>query len=400
MRRGLTRLTAVSLSLLIADPQSIGAAAIAWPGAPAAAWKGLPPPAAIGLHPAALKFPPAQDAKSHHHPESHFSRVLAEASSLWSGLRGMAQDWLVDDAFSSLQAQAAWLMEQTPPVTESAPELKLPMPRQVPRTQEQAPSPLPLPPSEDALPDTTYQPIRELTVVMPTPEPLPPPLAQTAVPPAPATPVNELSRLVRYPSLRRMPSFLDFRLPRLGPMSPAESRGILPRLDGRWFESNGLRMRVNYLNPLAMSRASGLGVEYKEAGRRALNPSEVLPESYWGIYAIYHAGQTVQFEIELENAGAGVLSGLAVNSRQEVLNRQGGAGRQLRQEPLNFKVENLAPGEKTKIRSSFKITSRWAQDGSFEQTHVRVTGHQPGTRTETVLMDAPQAGIIDPPPDI
>ena len=321
----------------------------------------------------------------------------------------MAREWLSDDSFWSLQSSAAWLWERPLPAA-PAPETadtsaKLPMPRRELKPDAASrPSPMPVPPllPEQSASGQGFAAARELHVAPPPSQPQVPSAAEiipSALPEPLPRPVNDLSRLVRYPSLRKIPSFMSFGITRLNTRRLSLSLGILPRLDGRWIKGRGVRLRVNYLNPLAFSRANGIGVEYQEIGRRVLNRGEVLPRSHWGAYAIYHRGQTVQYEIEMENTGATPISRITIFSNQEVLNPQGGRGRRLGEDTRTFPVAVLGPGEKARIKASFRITANWARDGSFEQTHVKVTGHTPGLAIEETLLDAPQAGIVDPPPE-
>lgn len=244
-------------------------------------------------------------------------------------------------------------------------------------------------------------------------------LVARPVPVAPAKPVepkpvNDKKNLRRFPRLNAAKSnwFKPFTLSnvwreeggpsRIGTMArlprAQEPARVLPRLDGEWHKGEGIRFRVNYLNPVGFSRADEHGLLYNELGRFMQNPGEVLPRAYWGTYAIYRHGQTVDYEIEIENVGTKPIKNMDVLARQEVLSPLGGPGEALPGGVGRFQVPSLAPGQRVKLKNGFKVTSDWRFHGSFEQTHLRVTGAVQRGKPK-LLAQAYQAGIIDPPPD-
>jgi hypothetical protein len=172
----------------------------------------------------------------------------------------------------------------------------------------------------------------------------------------------------------------------------------MPRVEGAWNEGKGIRFRIVYLNPVGFSQADGRGFQYNIAGKMMQNPAEVVPQQYWGTYAVYQHGQQVDYQIEVENTGKTPIKNMTVVAAQEVLNREGKAGQRLPTEAGRTNVPVVNPGQTVRLRNSFKITSDWAWHGSLEQTHVRVTAGS-GANQDT-LAEAYQAGIIDPPPDI
>ncbi|MBI5239483.1 MAG: hypothetical protein HY926_03355 [Elusimicrobia bacterium] len=215
----------------------------------------------------------------------------------------------------------------------------------------------------------------------------------------PPQPVNDRRNLFRYPRLRPVAWLSDFRGRGARASGISHSQSVMPRLDGRWIDGHGLRYRVNYLNPKGFSRASGQGVEYMERGRRMLNRGEVLPRKLWDTYAIYAHGDTVDYEVEIQNTAEEPLHDVAVLVSEEVLNRQGGAGQPLNPAQLLRLQGTLAPGRGTKLRGSFPIVINWVFQGSFEQTHVRVSAKTGAEAQPTVRGEAYQAGVIDPPPE-
>lgn len=169
---------------------------------------------------------------------------------------------------------------------------------------------------------------------------------------------------------------------------------LISKMEGAWNQGRGIRYRIIYLDPVAFSQAGEGGFQYQLAGKFMANPSEKVPRQYWGTYPIYRHGQDVNYEIEVENTGSAPLRGVTILAAQEVFNPEGKEGARLPTETGEGRIALVKPGERVKVRNSFKVTSDWAWHGSLEQTHVKVAAG------ETILAQAYQAGIIDPPPDL
>lgn len=179
-------------------------------------------------------------------------------------------------------------------------------------------------------------------------------------------------------------------------------RKLIQKLEGKWQEGKGIRFRVNYLNPVAFSVADQGGMTYKEAGHYMKNSGEKLPPEYWGQYAIYHHGQKVDYEIEVENTGKKALQGVRIMAAQEVFSREGAQGKVLPDQVKELSVDSIAPAKKAIVKNSFTVTSDWTYHGSLEQTHIKIAAGAATVAAATpaqLLADVYQAGIIDPPPD-
>jgi hypothetical protein len=216
-----------------------------------------------------------------------------------------------------------------------------------------------------------------------------------------SAPVNDDAKVLRYPRLAACPGCFD-PLPRLahGAAPSSKPAPVLPRIEGKWKEGRGLRFRVAYLDAVGFSAADEHGIQYSLNGKRAHNPSEVVPKGYWGTYAVYTHGQRVDYRIEIENTGDAPIRDLSVMAAQEVFNREGGPGLRLPSEVGRANAAQLGPGERLVVSNHFVVDSDWRYDGSLEQTHVLVTGALGNEASRGILAEAYQGGIIDPPPDL
>ncbi len=212
-----------------------------------------------------------------------------------------------------------------------------------------------------------------------------------------AHPINDVKNIRQFPHLNPSKAFA-FKMPGLD--HRRLNKGVAARMEGSWNQGKGIRFRIVYLNPVGFSQADGAGFKYNMPGKLLENPAEVLPTEYWGNYAIYNHGQTVNYVVEVQNTGTKAIKGMTVVAAQEVFSREGKAGRRLPTEAGVQKIETLNPGETVKLRNQFKITSDWAWHGSLEQTHVLMTSQSGVGGTTETLAEAYQAGLIDPPPDL
>jgi hypothetical protein len=169
---------------------------------------------------------------------------------------------------------------------------------------------------------------------------------------------------------------------------------------GPWrLAARGLRVRVVYFKPIALSRYDGHGSQYLIPGRSGgLDANARLPRKYWGTYPVYRHGQTVEFEVEVLNLGPDHYTDVVIAARQETFDPRGKAGEMLPAavtESPNGAI--LEPGDRLQLRGSFEITSDWETQGSLEQTHVVVWGVRNQAEAPEKAADMPQAGLIDPP---
>ncbi|MBI3549576.1 MAG: hypothetical protein HY078_11100 [Elusimicrobia bacterium] len=180
----------------------------------------------------------------------------------------------------------------------------------------------------------------------------------------------------------------------------ANSRSHHPvqaRSEGIWHRAGTLRLRVTYLSPEGWSYADGSGLRYEIPGFSVTDPAVHLPVSYWGRYAVYHPGDVVRYELEIENVGDSDATGLRVSAVQETFERSGGAGKLLpsgREDGIDAAAQAIKRGGRTVLKGRFVIAGPRVSGSNFEQTHVRVSGLQ---GTMNLYADLPQASIVDPP---
>jgi hypothetical protein len=89
------------------------------------------------------------------------------------------------------------------------------------------------------------------------------------------------------------------------------------------------------------------------------------------------------------------MENLQFFSGQEGLNSSGKAGRALG-EPRLVTLDSLGPGEKAMLFGKMTISGSEAAGSNFEQTHLTVYGDH-GEAGRELLVDEPQANIVDPP---
>jgi hypothetical protein len=173
---------------------------------------------------------------------------------------------------------------------------------------------------------------------------------------------------------------------------------VAPRLEGPWRESHGLRFRINYLKPEGFFKVDGtdeIEVTIPQGSRRYPVAQHVkLPPQYWRTYAIYHGGDVVDYEIELENTSDRTLENLLVFSSQESFNLMGRMGKMLGPVEL-FKVKTLPPGGHVWLSAKMTIAGYETAGGNFEQSHLSV--YTEGENGRQNVVDDPQANIVDPP---
>jgi hypothetical protein len=180
--------------------------------------------------------------------------------------------------------------------------------------------------------------------------------------------------------------------------SGTELKPMRPRFVGEWNGRGGaLQARVDYLNPLGITRGEGKGFRVTLSnGYERLFPSRgAIPDSLMRELPLYFAGDSVDVEVTVLNTGSAPLTNLKVSSVQEDHTASGDAGAQISPPVLNT-VASLAPGATAVLRWRIKLSSLAREAVNFEQTHLVVVGKD-SAGADKVLLDAPQAGIIDPP---
>lgn len=177
----------------------------------------------------------------------------------------------------------------------------------------------------------------------------------------------------------------------------SELKPLRPRFVGEWVGAGPARARVDYMRPLGVTQgeAKGFRVRLADGFERLLPHRGEIPESLKRELPLYFAGDSVDVEVTVRNAGTTPLTGLRVSAVQEEHDAAGGAGPALGEPVLNT-LASLAPGEEAVLRWRVKLSSEGREAVNFEQTHLRVLGRDPAGG-EKVLLDEAQAGIVDPP---
>lgn len=177
----------------------------------------------------------------------------------------------------------------------------------------------------------------------------------------------------------------------------SELKPIRPRFTGDWVSGGAVRARVDYLAPVGMTQgeAKGFRVTLSDGYRRLLPNKGAIPEQLMRELPLYFAGDSVDVEVTVVNAGRETLTDLSVVSVQEDFTVSGAPGAPT-SAPAIKNIASLAPGASAVVRWRVKLSSEAREAVNFEQTHLRVLGKDPAGG-EKVILDKTQAGLIDPP---
>lgn len=165
-----------------------------------------------------------------------------------------------------------------------------------------------------------------------------------------------------------------------------------------WRRGKGLRLRLSYLDPEGEVQGSAAGYTVLRPGQPVRMLEAKVPAALRRSFPVYGAGRTITVEIELWNTGSRTLRRLWVAARQEDYQESGGAGPLIGSVAKPVRVARLGPGERVALRLQVRLSSdpRYSrQPVNFEQTHVLVA--QDGADGRVVVVNAPHAGIVDPP---
>ena len=183
----------------------------------------------------------------------------------------------------------------------------------------------------------------------------------------------------------------DFATP--PPLSPSGPAPVLPPFRGPWREANGLRARASFLRPhgLVHMDDGGFTAAYADGTRRRADGP--TPLTALRDFPIYFHDEVVEIRLTVENKTGRTLHGVRLEAVQETFRPVGTEGTRLAP-PAEVKIaDSLAPGARATVKWTVRLSGPTHEAVNLEQTHVRVTadGHA------APLLDAPQAGVIDPP---
>ena len=171
---------------------------------------------------------------------------------------------------------------------------------------------------------------------------------------------------------------------------------LLPVFHGRWQTQNGLRFRVNYLRPVGICLLSEIGMVYRFRGQTRLDTHARFPREYAGTYPVYWPETVVRYQVEIENIGPEPREKLRVLAAQEDFNPDGGPGLSLGG-LTDWFVPVLRTGERKLLEGVVRMSGAdQGRTSVFEQTHLNVLEEGKGAGGRE-LVDAPQAGLVDPP---
>jgi len=169
----------------------------------------------------------------------------------------------------------------------------------------------------------------------------------------------------------------------------------LPPFREPWIEQSGLRARVGYRNPHGLVRGFSDGFVATFAGGAKRMVEGTVPPAYRRTFPIYWHGEQIEVELELVNETGRALRGLSVEAVQESFRPVGGEGTRLAP-PADVEVPRvLPPGARVVVRWWVRLEGPGHAAVNLEQTHVRVS--EGPDASAAPLLDAPQAGVVDPP---
>lgn len=186
----------------------------------------------------------------------------------------------------------------------------------------------------------------------------------------------------------------DFSAP---PRAALEAPGAppLPPQRERWMSRAGVRARLSYLRAHGVVRGFPDGYVATFADGRKHYAAASLTAPYLRAFPIYWHGEEIEVELELVNETGRDLRGLTVEAVQETFRPVGGEGMRLSPPAQPSAPAVLPAGGRAVLRWFVRLEGPSHATVNLEQTHVRVSaGPSSGGAT---LLDAPQAGVIDPP---
>lgn len=167
---------------------------------------------------------------------------------------------------------------------------------------------------------------------------------------------------------------------------------IRPSFECAWLEQDGLRLRLEYLRPRAIVAGTDEGWRLLEPGGSwRLIPAQLSP-AHRRDFPLYLPEDEIELRLIVENAGRETRAGLEIEAVQERFNPAGRESRPLGPAIRRPVAGALPPGGRAEIRWTMRLGRGGRGAVNLEQTHVRVRDGAGRLR-----LDAPQAGVVDPP---
>lgn len=180
----------------------------------------------------------------------------------------------------------------------------------------------------------------------------------------------------------------DFSTP---PATHAGPEPVLPPFRGPRLEGGGLRARASFLKPHGLVRMDPRGFTAAFADGTVRRADGPVPVTSLREFPIYFRGEEVEIRLTVENKTGRALRDLRLEAVQETFRPVGTEGMRLAPATEIKVADALAPGERASVRWTVRLEGPGHAAVNLEQTHVRVTADGRS------LLDAPQAGVIDPP---
>lgn len=239
---------------------------------------------------------------------------------------------------------------------------------------------------------------------------LPAPRAEAVPPTIPETAVEMPAPVVEAPARDRMLIAMapgerlegvigrgdtDFSTPPSSALRVAAPMPTLPAFHERRFEQAGLSAQVSYLNPHGVVHGFSDGYVAVFADGMKRYVAEKLQPAFQREFPIYWHGEQIEVELTLVNRTGHPLRGVRVSAVQETFRPVGGEGMRL-SPPAELTVPGVIPAGGQAVVHWFVLLEGPSHAAvNLEQTHVTVSA---GANADAApLLDAPQAGVIDPP---
>ncbi len=157
-------------------------------------------------------------------------------------------------------------------------------------------------------------------------------------------------------------------------------------------ESNGLRARLSYLGAHGVISGTPNGYTLKLPGFEPRHAAVLaLPKEDQRDFPVYFSSEEIELAMVITNRTGRTLTGVVLEADQEVFDSSGAVGRRLMPAQKILVAKSMAPGEKVVAHWRTRLVGPADKPVNLEQTHVKISADG------ATLLDAPQAGVADPP---
>jgi hypothetical protein len=172
----------------------------------------------------------------------------------------------------------------------------------------------------------------------------------------------------------------------------------MPDFHEKWIEQDGLRARLTFKNPHGTVTGDAEGYHATFAnGVSRFAPVRDLEAPYLRSFPIYWHDETVSIEMEIVNTTGRTLRHVRLEAMQETFRPVETEGRRTAPPADVAVADELAPGAHAVAHWSATLRDGTQASVNLEQTHVRISADAADSSSAATLLDAPQAGVADPP---